>query len=49
MHNACSREETLAVLGDSKELAALKRGLADLDVGRIATLEDMKADLARRA
>jgi antitoxin YefM len=44
-----SLEETLAVLGDSRELAALKRGLADLDAGRIATLEDMKADLARRA
>lgn len=38
-------EETLAVLSDPKELAALRRGLADLDAGRVITLDSLRADL----
>ena len=38
-------EETLAVLSDPKELAALRRGLADLDAGRAITLDSLRADL----
>ena len=40
-----SLEETLAVLSDSKELAALRQGLEDLKAGRSTTLELLKADL----
>ena len=40
-----SLEETLAVLGDPQELAAVREGLADLDAGRATTLEELKADL----
>ncbi|MGH7903821.1 MAG: type II toxin-antitoxin system Phd/YefM family antitoxin [Candidatus Dormibacteraceae bacterium] len=40
-----SLEETLAILGDSKEIAALRKGLADLDAGRTIRLKDLKADL----
>lgn len=40
-----SLEETLSILGDAKEVAALQKGLADLDAGRTITLEDLKADL----
>lgn len=38
-------EETLAILSNPKELAALRRGLADLDAGRVTTLDALKADL----
>jgi prevent-host-death family protein len=38
-------EETLAILSDPDEMAALRRGLADLDAGRVVTLEALKADL----
>lgn len=38
-----SLEETLSVLGDSAELKALREGLADLDAGRVVSLEDLKA------
>ena len=41
-----SLEETLSVLGDSGELKALQQGLADLDAGRMVTLEDLKAGRA---
>lgn len=41
-----SLEETLSVLGDSGELKALQQGLADLDAGRVVTLEDLKAGRA---
>jgi prevent-host-death family protein len=40
-----SLEETLSILSDPKELAALRRGLADLDAGRTITMEELKADL----
>ena len=40
-----SLEETLSILGDAKEVAALQKGLKDLDAGRTITLEDLKADL----
>ncbi|MDQ6772457.1 MAG: type II toxin-antitoxin system Phd/YefM family antitoxin [Candidatus Dormibacteraeota bacterium] len=38
-------EETLAILSDPKELSVLRRGLADLDAGRMVTLDALKADL----
>ena len=37
-------EETLSILGDSRELKALQGGLADLDAGRVLSLEQLKAD-----
>lgn len=40
-----SLEETLTILSNSKELAALRRGLADLEAGRTVSLEKLKADL----
>ncbi len=40
-----SLEETLAILSNSKELAAVHRGLADLDAGRTTTLKKLRADL----
>lgn len=40
-----SLEETLAVLGDAKELAALRRGIEDLNAGREVSLSRLKADL----
>jgi len=40
-----SLEETLAILSDPKELAALRRGLADLAAGRTIGLKKLKADL----
>lgn len=40
-----SLEETLSVLSDKREIAALGRGLADLDAGRTVALEDLKAEL----
>lgn len=42
-----SLEETLAILSDPKELAALRDGLAELDRGDAISLEDLKADLRR--
>ncbi|HAC46621.1 MAG TPA: prevent-host-death protein [Chloroflexi bacterium] len=38
-------EETLSILSDRRELAALGRGLADLDAGRTVSLKKLKADL----
>lgn len=40
-----SLEETLAILSNRKELSALRKGLAELDSGRVVSLEDLKADL----
>jgi antitoxin YefM len=40
-----SLEETLAILSDSKEATALRRGLADLDAGRTLSLKKLKAEL----
>jgi prevent-host-death family protein len=40
-----SLEETLAILSDPKELAALRRGLADLDSGRTVSLDELRAEL----
>lgn len=40
-----SLEETLAILSDPAELAAVRAGLADLDEGRVVTLEELKSDL----
>ncbi|HSP08501.1 MAG TPA: type II toxin-antitoxin system Phd/YefM family antitoxin [Candidatus Dormibacteraeota bacterium] len=41
-----SLEETLAILSDPRELAALKRGLADLEAGRTVTLKELQTKLA---
>jgi len=38
-------EETLAILSDPKELAALRRGIEDLDAGRVVTLKKLRAEL----
>ena len=40
-----SLEETLSVLSNPRELARLRRGLADLDAGRAVSLATLKADL----
>ena len=40
-----SLEETLAVLSDSRELAALRRGLEDLNAGRATPLSQLRAEL----
>ena len=40
-----SLEETLAILSDPKELAALRRGLSDLDAGRTISLKKLQTDL----
>ncbi|OLB99730.1 MAG: type II toxin-antitoxin system Phd/YefM family antitoxin [Chloroflexi bacterium] len=40
-----SLEETLSILSDPKELAALRRGLADLDAGRTVTVRKLRAEL----
>lgn len=37
-----SLEETLAILGDPRELAALRKGLDDLDTGKSVSLEELK-------
>ena len=41
-----SLEETLAILSDSREVAALRKGLADLDAGRVVKLDELKSALA---
>ncbi|TME70135.1 MAG: type II toxin-antitoxin system Phd/YefM family antitoxin [Chloroflexi bacterium] len=40
-----SLEDTLAILSDPKELAALRRGLSDLDAGRTISLKKLQTDL----
>lgn len=39
-----SLEETLAILGDQQELAALREGIADLDAGRVEDLEQFERE-----
>jgi PHD/YefM family antitoxin component YafN of YafNO toxin-antitoxin module len=39
-----SLEETLAILGDTQEVAALREGLADLAEGRFEDLEQLKQE-----
>lgn len=39
-----SLEETLAILGDAREVAALHEGLADLEAGRFVDLEHLKRE-----
>jgi antitoxin YefM len=40
-----SLEETLAILGDAQEMAALREGLADLAEGRSEDLEQLKREI----
>ena len=40
-----SLEETLAVLGDAEELAALREGLADVLAGRTQSLDQVEREL----
>jgi prevent-host-death family protein len=40
-----SLEETLAILGDAEELAALREGLADVLAGRTQSLDEVKREL----
>jgi antitoxin YefM len=42
-----SLEETLSVLGDRKEISALREGIDDLNAGRVVTLSALKEDLGR--
>jgi antitoxin YefM len=37
--------ETLEILGDTEQMAALRQGIADLTAGRTAPWEQVKADL----
>ncbi len=39
-----SPEETLAILSDARELAALREGISDLEEGRMENLEQLKRD-----
>lgn len=41
-------EETAEILSDPVALRAIQKGLADLKAGRVATLDDVRADLAKR-
>jgi prevent-host-death family protein len=41
-------EETAEILSDPVALRAIQRGLADLKAGRVSTLEEVRADLAKR-
>jgi prevent-host-death family protein len=41
-------EETAEILSDPAAVRAIQRGLADLKAGRTVTLEEVRADLARR-
>lgn len=41
-------EETAEILSDPAALRAIQKGLADLKAGRVATLDDIRADLAKR-
>ena len=44
-----SLEETLAILSDPHELEAVRRGLADLDAGRVVSLDDLRSDFDKGA
>ena len=41
-------EETAEILSDPAALRAIQRGLADLKAGRVSTLDEVRADLAKR-
>lgn len=41
-------EETAQILSDPAAMRAIRRGLADLEAGRVATLEQVRADLKKR-
>jgi len=41
-------EETAEILSDPAAVRAIQRGLADLNAGRTATLDEVRADLAKR-
>ncbi len=41
-------EETAEILSDPAAVRAIQRGLTDLKAGRTATLEEIRADLAKR-
>jgi len=41
-------EETAEILSDSKTLAAIEAGLAELSRGELITLEDLRAELAEQ-
>ena len=41
-------EETAEILSDHVALKAIQRGLSDLKAGRVATLDEVRADLAKR-
>lgn len=41
-------EETAEILSDAAAVRAIQRGLADLKAGRVSTLDDVRADIAKR-
>ncbi|MEX2554798.1 MAG: type II toxin-antitoxin system Phd/YefM family antitoxin [Actinomycetota bacterium] len=41
-------EETAEVLSDPAAVRAIQRGIADLKAGKVATLDEVRADLAKR-
>ena len=41
-----SLSETLEILSDPHELAALRRGIADLEAGRLVSVDELRAELA---
>ena len=43
-----SLEETAEILSDPAALRAIQRGLSDLKAGRVASLDEVRADLAKR-
>ncbi|MDX1619857.1 MAG: type II toxin-antitoxin system Phd/YefM family antitoxin [Nitriliruptorales bacterium] len=42
-------EETAEILSDDDTLEAIRRGLGELAAGDVATLEELRSDLERRA
>ncbi len=41
-------EETAEILSDPAAVRAIQRGLADLKAGRVATVDEVRADLEKR-
>jgi len=41
-------EESAEILSDPAAVRAIQRGLADLKAGRVASLDDVRADLTKR-
>lgn len=41
-------EETAEILSDPAAVRAIQRGLADLKAGRVSTVDEVRADLAKR-